>query len=67
MVYGTPQLKAYLTPTLKGFAVRNENCNLTLDPSFDYNSCIQVVTFENISNGILGAQIGACLPFQLRL
>jgi hypothetical protein len=33
-------MRAYLALTLKGFVVGNENFNLALDPSFDYNSCI---------------------------
>jgi len=33
-------IKAYLTPFLKGFVVGSEIFNLTIDLSFDYNSCI---------------------------
>jgi hypothetical protein len=38
-VWHTP-IKAYLALTLKGFVVGSEIFNLSLDLSFDYNSCI---------------------------
>ncbi len=33
-------IRDHLTPTLKGFVVKNQIPNLTPDPSFDHNSCI---------------------------
>ncbi len=70
-------IKAYLAPFLKGFVVGSEIFNLTIDLSFDYNSCIS--SLNDWCKGILGsyifkyfqwyfgAQIGVCLPFQLKL
>jgi hypothetical protein len=57
--------------------VGSEIFNLTIDLSFDYNSCIS--SLNDWCKGILGsyifkyfqwyfgAQIGVCLPFQLKL
>jgi hypothetical protein len=66
----------HLTLTLRGFVVRNQISNLTLDSSFDHNSCIlglneqckgiSSYTLQDLSNGIHGAQFDVCLPFQLR-
>jgi hypothetical protein len=47
--------------------VGNENFNLALDPSFDYNSCISSNYIWKHFQWYFGAQIGVCLPFQLRL
>jgi hypothetical protein len=64
-----------LTPDLRGFVVESQIGNLTLDLSFDHNSCISNVngqckgtlayTLQDLSNDILGVSFGVCLPFQL--
>jgi len=53
--------------------VGNQIPNLTLAPSFDHNSlksglnenarAFEASTLQDLSNGVLGAQFGACLPF----
>ncbi len=48
-------IKAYLTPALKGFVVGSEIFNLSLDLSFDYNSCISNV--NEYCKGILSSYI----------
>jgi hypothetical protein len=60
-------MRAYLALALKGFVVGNEIFNLTLDPSFDYNSCISSNYILKHFQWYFGAKIGVCLPFQLRL
>jgi hypothetical protein len=62
---------------LRGFVVRSQVPNLTPNPFIDHNLCISglngqckgtlAFTFQKLSNDILRAPFGACLPFQLRL
>ncbi len=64
-----------LTLDLRGFVVGTQIRNLIPNLSFDHNSCISSVnwqcmgilisTLQDISNDIMGASFGACLPFQL--
>ncbi len=61
---------------LRGFVVMNQVPNLTPNPFLDHNLCILGLngqckgtltsTFQELSNDILGAPFGVCLPFQLR-
>jgi len=61
---------------LRGFVVRSQVSNLTPNPFIDHNLCILGLngqckgtlasTFQKLSNDILGAPFGVCLPFQLR-
>ncbi len=57
--------------------VRSQIPNLIPSLSFDHNSCISglnehcegtlSIYHQEISNGILGAQIGVCLPFSTKV
>jgi hypothetical protein len=70
------QIRDDLTLALRGFVVKSQIPNLTLDHSFDHNSCI--LGLNEQCEGTLGiyilksfqwyfeAQFGACLPFLLR-
>jgi len=70
-------IEAHLTLILKGFVVGSQIFNLTPNFSFDCNSCISnlnkqckcilnIYTLKPFQR-CLGAQIGACLPFQLKV
>jgi hypothetical protein len=69
-------IRDYLTLALRGFVIGSQILNLTPTLSFDHNSCILSLneqcegtlafTPQDLSNGILGAQFGACLFFQPR-
>jgi hypothetical protein len=57
-------IENHLTLILRGFVIGSQISNLTLNPSFDHNSCISSLngqcegtltfTFQDISNDILG-------------
>jgi hypothetical protein len=62
-----------LTLAFKGFVVKSQIPNLIPAPSFDHNSCklslneqskaFEASMLQNLCNGFLGAQFGACFPF----
>jgi hypothetical protein len=72
-VYHT-SIDPHLTRSFKGFVVKSQIFNLTCTFFFYHNSCILglneqckgTLSIYASRNGIMGAQFGVCLLFQLR-